>query len=85
MNNQKLEHLERLVQKTLQAKAGGFHALSTGEKLAAAILLNRFDWLQEMDYSMADAIERIDYDWLELIGTASRILKYPNDYPAIFS
>lgn len=85
MNNQRLEQLEHLVHKTLHAKAGGFGALSTGEKLAAAILLNRFDWLQEMDYSMADAIARIDDDWLELIGPASRILKYPNDYPAMFS
>ncbi|MDE1143510.1 MAG: hypothetical protein PW999_28615 [Paraburkholderia tropica] len=79
------EHLEHLIHKTLQAKAGGLDALSTGEKLAAAILLNRFDWLQEMDYSMAEAIARIDDNWLELIGTASRILKYPSDYPAMFS
>lgn len=33
--------------------------LSTGESLAAAVVLDRADWLKERGYSMAEAISRV--------------------------
>lgn len=34
--------------------------LSTGEAVAAALVLNRADYLKAMDYTMAEAIHRLD-------------------------
>ncbi|KGU42927.1 hypothetical protein [Xanthomonas citri] len=48
--------------------------LSTGEKLAAALALNRFDWLAKMDYTIAEAIERIGPQWAALIPDAAKLL-----------
>jgi hypothetical protein len=39
--------IEYLVMKVRDAAAGGVNALSTGEALAAALVLNRADWLAE--------------------------------------
>lgn len=38
---------------------------STGEKLAVALVLHRVDWLDAMEYSMLEAVDRIGYDWLQ--------------------
>jgi hypothetical protein len=67
--------LERIVSIARSAAAGGFGVLSTGEKLVAALILNSADWLQEMDYTMAQAIERVGEKWLALIPTASFALR----------
>ncbi|WP_370059660.1 hypothetical protein [Sinorhizobium fredii] len=40
--------LKHIITKARDAKHGGFGVLSTGEKLAAALVLNRPDWLAEM-------------------------------------
>lgn len=56
-----------LYNKALHAHRGGDAAwgvMSTGEKVAVAVVLNRFDWLQEMDYTIADAIERMEDEWV---------------------
>ena len=52
-------HYEHLVRKAHDAKRGGHEAWavqSTGEKVAVALVLNRADWLAEMQYTLADAI-----------------------------
>lgn len=51
-----------------QSRLGGFNSLSTGQKVAAALMLNRFDWLESMGYTMAEAIYRLDQDWLAAIA-----------------
>lgn len=66
--------LDQIVSKARDAKAGGFGVLSTGEKLAAALVLNRADWLASMDYTMAEAIGRVGADWLARIPEAARML-----------
>lgn len=71
--------LEHILQKCREAKHGGFGVLSTGEKLTAAIVLNRADWLDQMGYSMALAIERIGPAWLERIPDAARQLVYEGE------
>jgi len=56
--------------KALDAVAGGDDAwsvMSTGEKLAVAVALNRTDWLARMDYTFAEAIGRIGPQWMRLL------------------
>lgn len=67
--------LAHMIQKARDAAGGGFGVLSTGEKLIVALLLNRPDWLAEMDYTIADAIERVGPEWLRLIPAAARQLE----------
>jgi len=71
--------LAQIVDKARAAKHGGFGVLSTGEKLAAALVLNRADWLASMDYTMAEAIDRVGTAWLALIPEAARLLAYEDE------
>ncbi|MDO7931070.1 hypothetical protein Q6A26_19065 [Xanthomonas euvesicatoria pv. eucalypti] len=69
------DDLRHIIGKSRDAERGGFGALSTGEKLAAALVLNRFDWLVQMDYTIAEAIERIGPNWATLIPDAAKQLE----------
>ena len=71
-----MSELDHIIRKARDAKRGGFGVLSTGEKLAAALVLNRADWLASMDYTMAEAIDRVGTAWLALIPEAARTLAY---------
>ena len=62
----------QILAKTRDAVAGGLGALSTGEALAAALVLNRPDWLASMNYTIAEAIERIGPEWIRLIPAAAK-------------
>jgi hypothetical protein len=64
--------LAQILAKTRDAAAGGLGALSTGEALAAALVLNRPDWLAAMNYTIAEAIERIGPEWIRLIPAAAK-------------
>lgn len=54
------------------ARAGRTTYHSTGEGLAAALVLNRHDWLKEKGYTMVEAIDRLDASWLEALPEAAR-------------
>lgn len=45
---------------------------STGERLAVALALNQFEWLQMMDYTIAEALERIGPQWAALIPEVAK-------------
>jgi hypothetical protein len=48
-------HYDHLLRKSQATKRGGHDAWavqSTGEKVAGALVLNRADWLTDMDYSI---------------------------------
>jgi phenylpropionate dioxygenase-like ring-hydroxylating dioxygenase large terminal subunit len=64
--------LAQILAKTRDADAGGLGALSTGEALAAALVLNRPDWLAAMNYTIAEAIERVGPEWIRLIPAAAK-------------
>lgn len=64
--------LEHLVMKSRHAARGGFGCLSTGEKLAAALILNRSDWLNSMSYTIVEAIVRIGPEWMKFIPAAAK-------------
>jgi len=66
--------LTQIVEKARAARAGDFGVLSTGEKLAAALVLNRADLLAQVGYTMAEAIDRVGPEWLSRIPQAARIL-----------
>ena len=68
---------EHLLRKAQDAKRGGHGAWavqSTGEKVAVALVLNRFDWLAEHGYTVAEAIERAGREWVEIIPQVAREL-----------
>lgn len=66
-------NLDRVIQVALFAKRiDGTGPLSTGEALTAALVLNRHDWLTEMDYTIAQALDRIDEDTIQHLSDAAR-------------
>lgn len=52
---------------------------STGEKVAVALVLNRADWLAEIQYTLAEAIERSGPDWVSVIPQVARQLADEED------
>lgn len=64
--------------KALAAKTGG-HAVwrrqTIDEKLAVALVLNRADWLSEMNFSIVEAIEQVGPLWLSLMPRVVRSLE----------
>ncbi len=68
---------EHLFRKASDAKRGGHDAWavqSTGEKVAVALVLNRVDWLEEIQYTLAEAIERSGAEWIAMIPQVARQL-----------
>lgn len=70
-----MSELNHIISKARAARNGGFGVLSTGEKLTVALVLNRPDWLNDMDYTIAEAIERVGVCWVGLIPEAARRLR----------
>ena len=58
---------DHLLGKCREARDGGLGYLSTGERLAAALVLNRADWLEEDQYTIVEAIDRIGPQWAGLM------------------
>lgn len=70
--------LRHLLGKARDAAVGGVEAWSvqsTGEKLAVALVLNRFDWLQSMKYTIAEAIDRVGAEWIALVPIVERVIR----------
>ena len=71
------DRYEHLLRKSRDAKRGGHEAWtvqSTGEKLAVALVLNRADWLEAMQYTIPEAIERSGVEWVAIIPQVARQL-----------
>lgn len=58
----------------MAAERNNVGVLSTGEALAAAVVLNRADWLAEMGYTITEALARIGDDWVAQLNAASQAL-----------
>lgn len=71
--------LDRIIEIARTARGGGFGVLSTGEQLAAALVLNRADWLASINFTMSQAMERLGTEWLDRIPSAS--LEFAYDPP----
>ena len=77
-----MSELDHIIRKARDAKRGGWGVQSTGENLASALVLNRPDWIAAMDYTLAEAIDRVGPEWLALIPTAERTLRDEADADA---
>ena len=67
MNGHQFLHL---LGKVRDAAAGGKEAWSvqsTGEKVAVALALSRFDWLRSMGYTIPEAMHRAGPEWVSMI------------------
>jgi hypothetical protein len=72
------DQYQHLLRKSLDAKRGGHAAWSvqsTGERVAVALVLNRADWLAEIDYTIPEAIERSGAEWVSIIAQVARQLE----------
>lgn len=75
--------LEQIIAKSLHAlRQDSPSTLSTGEAVAAALVLNRPDWLAQMGYTLAEAIGRMDAEWLDMIPAAARQVQAQTDSEA---
>lgn len=74
--------LEQILDKSRAARDGHFGVLSTGEKLAAALVLNKPEWLAKMDYTMAEAVERVGPEWMARVPEAARVLEHEAELAA---
>ncbi|HYG06880.1 MAG TPA: hypothetical protein VD865_10800 [Stenotrophomonas sp.] len=57
------------------ARMGEPGYLSTGEALTAALVLNRHDWLADMGFTVAQAIDRIDTGTVQHLREAELVLR----------
>ncbi|WP_337052520.1 hypothetical protein [Pseudoxanthomonas sp. USHLN014] len=64
-----LDHILSCARRAKRLRGTG--PMSTGESLAAAIVLNKPAWLKDMRYTLAEAINRVDDDGM----TAPRLLQ----------
>jgi hypothetical protein len=72
------DRYQHLFRKSLDANRGGHAAWSlqsTGERVAVALVLNRADWLAEIDYTIPEAIERSGAEWVSIIPQVARQLE----------
>ena len=50
----------------------GSTAASTGERIAAAFVLNRMDYLPDMYSDVVEAWDRLDYEWQNYVRAIKR-------------
>jgi len=72
--NDRYEHLLRKSRETRRGGHDAWGVQSTGEKVAVALVLNRADWLAEIDYTIPEAIERSGAEWTTIIPQVARQL-----------
>lgn len=73
MNMQVTEEIVRVSLYAHGNDATGY--LSTGEALAAALILNRADWLEQMNYTIVGALARIGETWAAALPNAEQIVR----------
>ncbi|MDI1236441.1 MAG: hypothetical protein PSV26_03035 [Polaromonas sp.] len=70
-----MSSFEHLVLKIGEAASNGPGWLSTGEALAAALALNRSDWLAKMGYTIPQALEHGGTEWAAMIPAAADAIR----------
>lgn len=69
-------NVDRIVELSRAARAANTPgAMSTGEALTVALVLNRADWLAEDGYTIAEALDRVDADTVQHLRAAERVLQ----------
>ncbi len=59
--------IEKIIEVSRCLKTTGSTGASTGERIAAAFVLNRQDYLPEMYSDMVEAWDRLDVEWQDFI------------------
>ena len=72
--NDRYNHLLNKARQTMRFGRTAWAVQSTGEKIAVALVLNRADWLEELGYTIAEAIERAGQEWVTMIPKIARQL-----------
>lgn len=67
-----MDHLTDMVSSALAASRKGYGALSTGEALAAALILNDHAALADQGMTIAEALDRVGPDWAVLLPAATK-------------
>src|SRR5690606_8847961 len=62
----------RMLNIAQEAALYGIGTMSLGEALTAALILNRCDWLRELGYSIAEALDRIGPEWTARLREVER-------------
>ena len=68
---------DQMIEKCRDAAYGGWEAvslMSTGERLAAALVCNRCDWLLGMGYTIPEALTRLG-EWSKDVPDVASILE----------
>lgn len=68
-------HLHNKCRDALRGGHDAWSVQSTGEKLAVALVLNKPEWIAEMNYTLAEAIERVGPSWIQQLVFVERALK----------
>ncbi len=72
--NDRYEHLLRKSRDAMRGGRDSWRVQSTGERVAVALVLSRADWLREMGYTIADAIDRSGQEWTSILARVARQL-----------
>jgi hypothetical protein len=70
-----MSKFDHLVMKVRDAANGGIGHLSTSGALAAALVLNRSDWLSKMGFTIPEALERVGAEWGSMISAAAKVVQ----------
>jgi len=71
-------HYTHLLGKTFEALQGKpcWDLQSELDKVATAIVLNRSDWLGELDYTLLEATSRIGPEWMSLLPRVAQAVMF---------
>lgn len=72
--NNRHNHLLNRARQAMRFGRCAWAVQSSGEQVAVALVLNRSDWLDELGYTLPEAIERAGQDWVALIPLVAREL-----------
>jgi len=72
--NDRYNHLLNKACQAMRCGRSAWAVQSTGEKVVVALVLNRADWLDELGYTVAEAIERAGQEWVAIIPQVARQL-----------
>jgi hypothetical protein len=64
--------IEKIIDVAICLKATGSTAASTGERIAAAFVLNRLEYLPAMYSDAVEAWDRLDEQWQEYVRLIKR-------------
>jgi hypothetical protein len=74
MRDSEYSHLIGKAQDVKHVGRESWGVLSTGERVAVALVLNRANWLAEYGYTIAEATDRTGSEWMALISKVAREL-----------